>query len=85
MKNDQLLVQSAKMEISVPMCPSMFINGITEQSTQQMINEPILKCLIFELFYFHPTTCFNLQRPLSGGLRIHTSLLNYQNRSSFIN
>jgi hypothetical protein len=30
--------------------------------------KPILKYLIFGLFYFHPTTCFDLPRSLSGVL-----------------
>jgi hypothetical protein len=29
--------------------------------------ELILKCLIFGLFYFHLTTCFDLARSSSGG------------------
>jgi hypothetical protein len=41
--------------------------------------KPILKCLIFGLFYFHSTTCFDLSRSLSGGLHeLHISLLNYK-------
>jgi hypothetical protein len=29
--------------------------------------KPALKCLIYWLFYFHPTTCFDLSRSSSGG------------------
>jgi hypothetical protein len=29
--------------------------------------KPILKCLIFRLFYFHPTTCFDLSKSSSVG------------------
>jgi hypothetical protein len=37
--------------------------------------KPILKCLIFGLFYFHPTTCFDLSRSSSGVFyELHTSL-----------
>jgi hypothetical protein len=28
--------------------------------------KPIIKCLIFGLFYLHPTTCFDLSRSTSG-------------------
>jgi hypothetical protein len=44
-----------------------------------------LKSLIFGLFYFHSTTCFDLQRSSSGGLYIYIyiSLLEYQNGPIF--
>jgi hypothetical protein len=40
--------------------------------------KPILKCVIFGLFYFRPTTCVDLSRSPSGGFyELQMSLLNY--------
>lgn len=48
-----------------------------EPSTQQFDFKLILNCLIFGLFYLHPTTYFNLQRSSSRGLWIHMSSFGY--------
>jgi hypothetical protein len=39
--------------------------------------KPILTCLIIWLFYFHPTTCFNLSRALRVFYKLNMSLLDY--------